>query len=251
MQLSIGENIRQLRKQKDLSQEALAQSLCVSFQTVSKWERGESYPDIVILAGLSAFFGVSVDELMGMQKVREHETIADVFRRECRLKADGQYTQAAALLREALLYYPNNAGLMSELALALVGGPQRPDDEALEEAIRLCRRAMAQQMNEKVRATASATLCYALLLDGQTGEAARTAACLPHIWESRELILPDMQPDAQRKQALREAVRSALAAIHACISAAEQDQRQLPPAIASGADAYAEGMGEAILAFIG
>ena len=49
MNIYFSENIKQLRKERDLTQEALADFLGVSFQAVSKWERGESYPDIEIL----------------------------------------------------------------------------------------------------------------------------------------------------------------------------------------------------------
>ena len=45
MNIYFRENIRRMRKQRDLTQEALADFLGVSFQAVSKWERGESYPD--------------------------------------------------------------------------------------------------------------------------------------------------------------------------------------------------------------
>ncbi len=53
-----------LRKQKGLSQEELASRLNVSRQTVSKWEVGESTPDMEKLAAISELFEVSLDELV-------------------------------------------------------------------------------------------------------------------------------------------------------------------------------------------
>lgn len=53
-----------LRKKKGLSQEELASRLNVSRQTVSKWEVGESAPDMENLVALSELFGVSLDELV-------------------------------------------------------------------------------------------------------------------------------------------------------------------------------------------
>ena len=53
-----------LRKKKGLSQEELAGRLNVSRQTVSKWEVGESAPDMENLVALSELFGVSLDELV-------------------------------------------------------------------------------------------------------------------------------------------------------------------------------------------
>ncbi|MBQ9228335.1 MAG: helix-turn-helix transcriptional regulator [Eubacterium sp.] len=65
MNIHFDENIKRLRKERGLTQEALADELGVSFQTVSKWERGESYPDIRTLAVIAAFFDVTADELLG------------------------------------------------------------------------------------------------------------------------------------------------------------------------------------------
>ena len=61
----LGENIKQLRKQKGYSQETLAQQLNVVRQTVSKWEKGLSVPDAEMLEKMADLFGVSVSELLG------------------------------------------------------------------------------------------------------------------------------------------------------------------------------------------
>ena len=75
MTIYIGENIKRLRLSNDLTQEALAQILGVSFQSISKWERGESYPDITLLPLISDFFKVSIDELMGINKAQDEEEL--------------------------------------------------------------------------------------------------------------------------------------------------------------------------------
>lgn len=54
----------ELRKQKGFSQEELANRLNVSRQTVSKWEVGDSTPDMEKLAAISDLFGISLDELV-------------------------------------------------------------------------------------------------------------------------------------------------------------------------------------------
>ncbi|MBQ2070642.1 MAG: helix-turn-helix transcriptional regulator [Bacilli bacterium] len=61
----LGEKIANLRKEKKVSQEELADVLCTSRQAVSKWERGESDPDIGRLKDLAIYFGVSIDYLLG------------------------------------------------------------------------------------------------------------------------------------------------------------------------------------------
>lgn len=65
--LSIGEKIQALRKQKSLSQEALAAELNVTRQAVSKWERGESVPELDLVVKLSEIFEVSLDYLLKNQ----------------------------------------------------------------------------------------------------------------------------------------------------------------------------------------
>lgn len=65
--------IAELRRQKGISQQQLAQRLGVAFQTVSKWETGATMPDIGMLPELAMFFQVSVDQLMGLQPLPGEE----------------------------------------------------------------------------------------------------------------------------------------------------------------------------------
>jgi len=60
----IGENIATLRKKAELSQEALAEELGVSRQTLAKWETGESVPDVLRCDKLAELFDVSLDDLL-------------------------------------------------------------------------------------------------------------------------------------------------------------------------------------------
>ena len=65
MDNELGARIRALRKERGLSQEALAQALEVSRQAVTKWEDGSSLPSTANLFALSGFFGVPLAELTG------------------------------------------------------------------------------------------------------------------------------------------------------------------------------------------
>lgn len=75
MTIYLGENIKRLRREKELTQETLAGFLGVTFQSVSNWERGESYPDITLLPEIADFFNVSVDELLDVNKAKNEEEI--------------------------------------------------------------------------------------------------------------------------------------------------------------------------------
>ena len=61
--MKIGENIRTLRQQKQLTQEQVAAKLKVSYQAVSKWENDINTPDIALLPDIAALFGVTIDAL--------------------------------------------------------------------------------------------------------------------------------------------------------------------------------------------
>lgn len=68
---TLGQKIANLRKEKGLTQEELAEKLDVSSQAVSKWENDISCPDIMLLPKLSDIFGTTVDSLLGCEKEKE------------------------------------------------------------------------------------------------------------------------------------------------------------------------------------
>lgn len=89
MKLSLGENIRRLRRDRDMTQEQLADALAVSFQAVSRWENGSTYPDLELIPAIAEFFSVSTDELLGVpeaEKNRQAEVLvmryADIINNE-------------------------------------------------------------------------------------------------------------------------------------------------------------------------
>lgn len=70
--MTVGERLLKLRKEKNMSQEELANVLDVSRQTVSKWETGESMPDFNKICPLCEYFGITSDELLsGKQNIIE------------------------------------------------------------------------------------------------------------------------------------------------------------------------------------
>ena len=64
--MNIGNQIKALRLRRGVTQEAMAQHFGITSQAVSKWECGTSVPDIAMLPDLSAYFGVSIDELFAL-----------------------------------------------------------------------------------------------------------------------------------------------------------------------------------------
>ena len=82
----IGKNISSLRTEKQMTQQQLAEQLNYSDKTVSKWERGESLPDITVLKRLADYFGVSLDYLVEEihgKDMGKHEDIEKNYKRNC------------------------------------------------------------------------------------------------------------------------------------------------------------------------
>lgn len=82
MDMTLGKRIAQYRKEKGLTQEALAQAMNVSAQAVSKWENDQTCPDIGLLPKLAELLGVSVDELLSGK--RELQPVVQVLPQEQR-----------------------------------------------------------------------------------------------------------------------------------------------------------------------
>lgn len=92
MNIMISENIKKLRKQKNITQEELSNYIGVSFQAISKWERGEGYPDITLLPTIVNFFNVTIDELFGIDQIRNQQYLGDVFKKEHEYVSEGKYS---------------------------------------------------------------------------------------------------------------------------------------------------------------
>ena len=77
--MQIGNQIKSLRQRRGVTQEALAQHLNVTAQAVSKWERGVATPDIGMLPDISAYFGVTIDELFAISDDTRMERIQNML----------------------------------------------------------------------------------------------------------------------------------------------------------------------------
>ena len=92
---TIGQNIAYFRKQKNLTQEELAEKMSVTAQAVSKWECDTSYPDITVMQTLAKVLGINVDSLLeGERPVAELcEASAEVIdRRILSIQVDASET---------------------------------------------------------------------------------------------------------------------------------------------------------------
>lgn len=77
MSVQVSKKIYELRKNKDMTQEELASEMGVSIAAVSKWETGNSLPDLLMLCSIADFFEVSTDELLGREKHKKKAIVVD------------------------------------------------------------------------------------------------------------------------------------------------------------------------------
>lgn len=185
--LFLSENLKKYRLIKNLTQEDIANYLNITPQSVSKWERGESYPDITFLPALANLLETSIDLLIGMDTIRAEQTYQEIHRCATDFENAGAYLSAEEVYRNALRVYPNKPDILLGLAgvLALQGKSQ--------EAIEYLEKGLPLSRNEKQKATSRAILCFLYLKCEKCEKANTLASTLPHMRESREVIQPLIQ----------------------------------------------------------
>ena len=119
MNITIGNKIKELRKQRGITQEQLAENIGISFQAVSKWENNIALPDITLVPTLAGFFGVSIDELFDYNLRELQEKIKKICD-EAYIYRESDPQKAREILEEGLKKYPNNDILLNNLLYVLV-----------------------------------------------------------------------------------------------------------------------------------
>ncbi len=119
MKLSLGENIKRLRIEKGLTQEELAEIFGAAHQSVSRWERGECYPDIELLPVIADFFGTTIDDLLGISKVAEESAVKKYLDDFQKAISKGDIMSCIAAARKGVEEFPNNYVLLNKLMYAL------------------------------------------------------------------------------------------------------------------------------------
>ena len=137
MKETMGQIIRRLRKERNLTQEELAEQLGVTFQAVSKWENDTGMPDISQVVPIAHVFGVSTDVLFGTFGTNDTEEVRKIVNKAQALLSrpltSESLFQKYLAVKEGLKLYPNNTILLMhclETGLAL----SNPENERLYDA---------------------------------------------------------------------------------------------------------------------
>ena len=136
--MEIGNQIKQLRQRRGITQEALAQQFGLTAQAVSKWECGSAAPDIELLPSLSAFFGVTIDELFALSDDTRMERIQNMIW-DVRYLNPADVENERQFLLEKAAREPENGRpheLLADLENHLAGEHREKAAEYAKEALR-------------------------------------------------------------------------------------------------------------------
>ena len=154
MNIYFGENLRTLRRGKNLTQENLADVFGVSFQTVSKWERGDTYPDITMLPEIADFFKITTDELLGVNRAEKEKEITEKLQ-EYDNHTDGKLM--TEIIKDLKGKYPNDFRILIRYLACLV---RFSDDKASvsSEILSIYENIQENCTNDKIRIKAKRSL---------------------------------------------------------------------------------------------
>ena len=187
MNITMKDNLRALRRKRNITQEELAAHLGITAQSVGKWERGEGFPDITLLPSIALYFGVTTDELLGIDKARIDERIKAIEDESHRLRNLGDVPKNLELWESAYKEFPNDCRVISGLMDALRINPHYPHPrEVSERIIELGERIIAGSTDSKLREHAAMSLCYTSYELHDRENALKYADMCGSIYSSRE-----------------------------------------------------------------
>ncbi len=143
--IQLGNKIARKRKERGLTQEELAHHLGVSKPAVSKWESGQSYPDILLLPVLASYFNISVDELIGYEPQMLKEDIRKLYHSLAEQFVHEPFEDVYELCKKYLKEYYSCWQLQVQIGLLLINHLAQTDslerkNEVIYEILQLFQR---------------------------------------------------------------------------------------------------------------
>ena len=173
--MKLGEKIKTLRKQKNISQEVLAQYLGVTFQAVSKWENGTTMPDVATIPAIASFFGVSTDELFDFNLYETQKQVEAIVDEHSRYWHTDK-PKAEQIIRDGLKKYPGNDILLNCL-IGVLELPGRSD-----EVISVAKALVESTKYDEVRFDAYRIMAEAYAAQGDLSAAKDAIEQIPEIY---------------------------------------------------------------------
>ncbi len=196
MSKSMGEILRDLRKANGMTQEQVAQTLNVSFQSISRWENGLSYPDVTLVPTIARLFDVSTDTLFDMDTTERERTRERYEQQYKEHRKNGNLSACRDTMQEALEQFPRDHHIMMNLAETLhlfEGGSaaeraEYADDQYAAKIHSLCERVLEDCKKEQERLRAILLLCKYYAAAGNLHEAIQLVNGVADFEHCRELL---------------------------------------------------------------
>ena len=191
--MSIGTTIKKLRRDRNITQEQLAELLGVSTNAVSQWECDKTAPDISHLPVLANIFEVSADILLEIDiaKSKKQSEIKEFTSKYAELHSQGKTEERLNLCRSLQKKYPNDETVRYYLMRVLQNGYI---DESFGEIVMLGEQLLDSD-NMEYRTGAIRGLCFTYLHKGNRAKALQYADMIPpaedlhvHVLEGNELV---------------------------------------------------------------
>ena len=179
MTIHLKEQLKKLRRERGGTQEDLAAHLGVTVQAVSKWERGEGFPDINLLPAIASFYDVSIDDLLGVGQLEKEKKIEEYRKRSIELSHEGKNEARVAVWREAQKEFPNDLSVIKWLMDALGIEDRRKN---AEEIIEYGERILEESTDNVMRSGALQSLCLTYYDAKGDAEAARKYADMASVY---------------------------------------------------------------------
>ena len=203
--MDIGEKIKKYRKLNDLTQEKLADFLCVSYQAVSKWETGISSPDLSMIAPLTKLLNVSADELLGLTEPddKRRGELETAYNNTWKT---GDLNERHKVAETAVKEYPGEMKYLDWLAwTTAMCSFQFKDDETYiaeqEKAIKIFASVIENCTDEKTKNSAIFGITQYLQFRGRKDEALKYAELYPEDNSARkdEILLHCLSGDDRKR----------------------------------------------------
>lgn len=203
--MSIGTTIKKLRKEKNITQEQLAEYLGITSRAVSQWECDRTAPDISQLPALANIFEVSADVLLGIDVTQKEKRTEEIIKEANRHRESGHTDEAINTLRSGLKEFPNSYVLMGNLLSCLRTLIMKPEkkEALLQEGILLGEKILEECTNDKERHNAIHCLCYFYREKGEPEKAIALAEKMPSLFSNAEYLFSTIHTDRKRLEYIK------------------------------------------------
>ena len=210
--MTIGEKIRELRRGRDMTQEELASSLGVAYQTVSKWETGATSPDLGLIVPIARLFRVTTDELFDYSENADKARLEELDAQYQETFHTGDLRERLAISEQAVKEFPSDMMWLCRYGWDIwCDAVVLPDKEAYlaarEKAIGIFQTVIEREADMEIKSNAINGMVDCLCVAGKKAEALKYAEMLPDVKypmnRRREIRIRCLEGEEQKRERQR------------------------------------------------